>query len=58
VAVPHPFLGELELVAGPTPDGTDPALLFCDNESNLARLYGQPSPRYPVSGSEYPRAAG
>jgi hypothetical protein len=50
VAVPHPFLGELELVAGPAPDGTDPALLFCDNESNLARLYGQPGPRHPKDG--------
>ena len=44
VAVPHPFLGELELVAGPAPDGTDPTLLFCDNETNMARLYGQPGP--------------
>jgi hypothetical protein len=50
VAVPHPFLGELELVAGPAPDGTDPTLLFCDNETNIGRLYGQPGPRYPKDG--------
>ena len=33
--IPHPFLGELELVAGPGPDGTQPELLFCDNETNI-----------------------
>ena len=25
---------------GPAPDGTAPELLFCDNETNAARLYG------------------
>jgi hypothetical protein len=50
VAIPHPFLGELELVAGPAPDGTEPALLFCDNETNLDRLYGEPGPAYPKDG--------
>jgi len=50
VAVPHPFLGDLELTAAPAPDGTAPTLLFCDNESNLDRLYGQPGPRYPKDG--------
>ena len=50
VGIPHPFLGELELVAGPGPDGTHPELLFCDNETNLGRLYGQPGPRYPKDG--------
>ncbi len=40
VDVPHPFLGDLELIAGDGPDGTAPKLLFCENETNLARLYG------------------
>jgi hypothetical protein len=40
VAIEHPFLGELELLAGPAPDGSDPVALFCDNETNVARLYG------------------
>jgi hypothetical protein len=47
VGIPHPFLGELELVAGRGPDGTHPELLFCDNETNVGRLYGRPGPRYP-----------
>ncbi len=50
VGIPHPFLGELELVAGPGPDGATPELLFCDNETNVDRLYGQPGPRYPKDG--------
>ncbi|MBV9353850.1 MAG: glucosidase [Mycobacterium sp.] len=40
VAVEHPFLGELELLPGPAPQGGSPELLFCDNETNVARLYG------------------
>ncbi len=40
VRVDHPFLGELELLGGPGPDGTEPTLLFCDNETNDQRLYG------------------
>ena len=40
VAVDHPFLGKLELLAGTAPDGTEPQLLFCDNETNRSRLYG------------------
>jgi hypothetical protein len=40
VGVEHPFLGQLELLAGPRPDGSAPDLLFCDNETNLPRLYG------------------
>jgi hypothetical protein len=40
VAVEHPFLGPLEMLAGPEPDGAEPELLFCDNETNLQRLYG------------------
>ncbi len=39
----HPFLGDLEMVAAAGPDGTRPALLFCENETNDERLYGVPS---------------
>ncbi len=44
ISVDHPFLGELEVLVGPTPDGTEPRLLFCDNETNVARLYGVSTP--------------
>jgi hypothetical protein len=40
VGVAHPVPGELELLAAPGPDGADPALLFCENETNTQRLYG------------------
>jgi hypothetical protein len=40
VAIRHPFLGELELLAAEGPSGTGPALLFCENETNESRLYG------------------
>ena len=40
VRIEHPFLGTLELTggAGPAP----PELLFCENETNAARLFGAP----------------
>ena len=51
VGIGHPFLGELELLGGPGPDGTEPTLLFCDNETNHGRLYGlSSSPPYPKDG--------
>jgi hypothetical protein len=50
VEIDHPYLGSLELVAGPGPDQADPELLFCDNETNTERLYGSPGPRYPKDG--------
>ncbi len=51
VRVGHPFLGQLELLAGPGPDGNAPSLLFCENETNHGRLYGvASSPRYPKDG--------
>ncbi len=47
----HPFLGELELVADAGPDRSAPALLFCDNETNTARLFGSSdSPTFPKDG--------
>jgi hypothetical protein len=51
VAIEHPFVGEMELIAGPGPDGTGPTVLFCENETNLARLYGAaPLTPYPKDG--------
>ena len=47
----HPFLGDLELLADSGPDGSAPALLFCDNETNDRRLFGAtPSSPYPKDG--------
>lgn len=47
----HPFLGELELVADAAPAGTRPRTLYCDNDTNLRRLYGSDwSPPYPKDG--------
>src|SRR4029453_16861258 len=51
VAVDHPFLGDLELLAGPGGDGVAPPALFCENETNSQRLYGVPgSTPYPKDG--------
>jgi hypothetical protein len=51
VTIDHPFLGALELTAAAGPGGTDPQLLFCENETNLARLYGaEPATPYPKDG--------
>jgi len=51
VAIGHPFLGSLELIAGHGPDGTGPATLFCENETNLAALFGAaPVTPYPKDG--------
>jgi len=40
IAIDHPFLGALELWAVDAPDGGAPRTLFCENETNTARLYG------------------
>ena len=51
VDIQHPFLGDLELLAGPTPGGESPTLLFCENETNHGRLYGiASSPPYAKDG--------
>jgi hypothetical protein len=47
----HPFLGSLELLAGPGPDGAGPVPLFCENETNASRLFGAaPATPYPKDG--------
>jgi hypothetical protein len=51
VTIDHPFLGTMELIAAASPSGADPQLLFCENETNLARLYGAaPLTPYPKDG--------
>ena len=51
VGIDHPLLGRLELLADAGPDGGAPAVLFCENESNLKRLYGaEPITPYPKDG--------
>ncbi len=48
---PHPFVGDLDLLAGPGPDGSPPELLFCDNETNTALLFdSEPITPYPKDG--------
>jgi hypothetical protein len=44
-------LGTLELIAAAARDGTGPQLLFCENETNVTRLYGaDPVTAYPKDG--------
>ncbi len=51
LAAEHPLLGAWSLCAGPGPGGTEPQTLFCDNETNLTRLFGVPNPTpYPKDG--------
>ena len=51
VTIDHPFRGPLELIAATARDGTGPQLLFCENETNVARLYGvAPVTPYPKDG--------
>jgi hypothetical protein len=51
ITATHPELGTYVLEVGAGPDGTRPELLFCDNETNTARLYGAAdSPPYPKDG--------
>ncbi len=49
VAIDHPIVGAMELIGAAGPDGADPQLLFCENETNLSRLYGA------VSVTPYPK---
>jgi len=46
-----PVGGTWVLRAGPAPDGTDPTLLFCENETNFPRIFGSAaSTPYPKDG--------
>ncbi len=40
IVIEHPVSGRLELVAGAAPDGSIPEVVFCENETNVARLSG------------------
>jgi hypothetical protein len=47
----HADLGAYELLVGAAPDGSRPELLFCENETNAARLFhGPPSTPWPKDG--------
>jgi hypothetical protein len=51
VSIQHPFGGELQLLAGAGPDGAAPVPLFCENETNVARLFGAtPATPHPKDG--------
>ena len=51
VAIEHPFAGTLELLAAAGPGDAGPQLLFCENETNFAGLYGgEPVTPYPKDG--------
>lgn len=41
------LLGRWRLTAGPDPAGKPPTLLFCENETNVRYLYGDPAERTP-----------
>ena len=45
VVASHPVLGDYELRAEATADLGDPALLFTENETNVARLFGSANPQ-------------
>jgi Mannosylglycerate hydrolase MGH1-like glycoside hydrolase domain len=51
ITATHPHLGEYSLEIGPAPDGGQPTLLFCENETNLERIDGVPNKTpYPKDG--------
>jgi hypothetical protein len=51
VSFAHPFVGDMELLAGTGPDGAQPEVLFCENETNIARLFGgEPTTAYAKDG--------
>jgi hypothetical protein len=57
VGVPHPFLGELELVAGPGPDGTRPSC--CSATTRPTRAALRPAgPALPQGRHQRPRRGG
>ncbi|MER7003210.1 glucosidase [Dactylosporangium sp. NPDC000555] len=51
IGIEHENLGPLVLQAAPAPDGTLPAQLYCENETNTQRLFGSPpATAYPKDG--------
>ena len=51
VAVDHPLVGRMELIADAGPGGVAPTALFCENETNTRRLYDvEPITPYPKDG--------
>ena len=51
IVVSHPELGDYSLATGPAPDGSRARLVFCENETNFARLFGVPNTTpYPKDG--------
>ena len=50
VALQCDQIGRRVLSAGPAPDGGAPDVLFCDNETNMAKLWGVAGPAYPKDG--------
>jgi len=51
IVAEHDVLGTWALAAGPGPDDDRPELLFCENETNFARLFGVPeTTAYPKDG--------
>jgi mannosylglycerate hydrolase MGH1-like protein/glycosyl hydrolase family 63 len=51
IAVAHPRLSGYRLQAAPGPDGAAPRAVFCENETNTARLFGAaPVTAYPKDG--------
>jgi hypothetical protein len=51
VTVEHPRLGGYRLEPAPASDGTTPTALFCDNETNTARIFGaEPITLFPKDG--------
>jgi hypothetical protein len=51
IGIEHPDLGPLMLQAAPGPDGSLPAQVYCENETNAQRLFGSPSSTpYPKDG--------
>jgi hypothetical protein len=52
LTIAHNGLGAWRLEPDAAPDGTEPELLFCDNETNTTRLFDAPvsCPQYPKDG--------
>jgi hypothetical protein len=54
----HPELGRATLAVGPSPDGSAPELLFTENQTNAARLFGAANPSAWVKDAFHERVVG